>query len=132
MLARILPLLTLAIFAGVALIFYIDPDRAVASGPGCAMQKTTGIHCPGCGGTRAVGHIARGDFLAAASSNLVVFIFFPVVLYSLISYSINIWTRWRVPYLPTKATPWIVLGVLMLIYAILRNLPMEPFSHLAP
>ncbi len=41
----------------------------------CLVQRTLGIYCPGCGGTRAVAAFLRGDFLTS-------FICHPLVLYT--------------------------------------------------
>lgn len=41
----------------------------------CLVQRMLGIYCPGCGGTRAVTALLRGDFLAS-------FICHPLVLYT--------------------------------------------------
>lgn len=42
--------------------------------PGCLFLRLTGYYCPGCGGTRAVISLFRGDFLQS-------FLYHPVVLY---------------------------------------------------
>lgn len=41
----------------------------------CVVQSTLGIYCPGCGGTRAVAALLRGDFLGS-------FLCHPLVLYT--------------------------------------------------
>ncbi len=41
----------------------------------CAVQTLLGIYCPGCGGTRAVSALLRGDFLTS-------FLCHPLVLYT--------------------------------------------------
>lgn len=38
--------------------------------PGCWFRRWTGLSCPGCGGTRAVGALLRGDVVAAFRHNL--------------------------------------------------------------
>ncbi len=41
----------------------------------CMVQSVLGVYCPGCGGTRAVSALLRGDFLGS-------FICHPLVLYT--------------------------------------------------
>lgn len=38
--------------------------------PGCWFRRLTGLSCPGCGGTRAVGALLSGDVVAAFRYNL--------------------------------------------------------------
>ena len=44
--------------------------------PFCIFHRLTGLYCPGCGGTRAVMALFRGDLKAS-------FIYHPLVLYGL-------------------------------------------------
>jgi hypothetical protein len=38
----------------------------------CSFHAVTGLYCPGCGGTRAVCSLARGDFLASVRQHFFV------------------------------------------------------------
>lgn len=38
--------------------------------PGCSFRRLTGLSCPGCGGTRAVHALLHGDWQAAWSYNM--------------------------------------------------------------
>ena len=58
----------LALFA---LVIYIFGTQILELVPPCAFHKITGFYCPGCGGTRAVFSLARGEF-------------HPIVIYTLI------------------------------------------------
>lgn len=86
----------------------------------CTLNMLTGIHCPGCGGTRSVKALLNGDILLAMRNNIVV----PFgVLAGLCFYAeivADIFGK-KVKLLPRK--PWIwwtVLGAFM-IYFIARN-----------
>lgn len=48
--------------------------------PPCLFHKWTGYYCPGCGGTRAVKALLRGDVIRS-------FFYHPVVLYGAVLYS---------------------------------------------
>lgn len=104
----------------------------------CLLHATTGLACPLCGGLRAVGYLAHGDVLAAASSNLLVV----AVVLPLLAIG---WVRWvwhaarRRPALPLLATllpsrrhQLTALG-LFVAFAVWRNVPELPISGwLAP
>lgn len=47
--------------------------------PECAFYSMTGIVCPGCGGTRAVRFLLKGDVVRS-------FMYHPFVIYCLVSY----------------------------------------------
>ena len=47
--------------------------------PPCVFHKWTGYYCPGCGGTRAVKALLRGDVIGS-------FFYHPVVLYGAVLY----------------------------------------------
>ena len=47
-------------YVGLRVVLHIDVLRLL---PTCPFYATTGYYCPGCGGTRAVFALARGDVL---------------------------------------------------------------------
>lgn len=65
------PVLTL----GAAIVGAAGASRVLSSGvsvPGCPFQALTGVDCPGCGTTRCLMALGRGDLWQAASHNLLV------------------------------------------------------------
>ncbi len=98
--------------------------------PGCLFQKLTGLYCAGCGMTRAVLLLMRGDIAGAFRMNLLGMLLVPglaaFTLYAAILHirgkSIPPWPNWVF---------WILGGVILL-FALLRNLPLAPFTWLAP
>lgn len=106
-----------------------DPHQHGAWGfcPSAAM----GIYCPGCGGLRAVNDLTHGDIGAAASSNLMLLLALPVVIFVLGRWAWDSWTGRERAYRPR-----VVLGVTaaycvaLAVFTVLRNLPVG--SWLAP
>lgn len=90
-----------------------------------------GISCPGCGGLRAVNDLTHLELGAAASSNLLLVLALPLVLYALGRWAVGAWTghRWA---LSQRAMILTTAGVLtaMAVFTVLRNLPAG--SWLAP
>ncbi len=100
--------------------------------PPCLLHSMTGLHCPGCGATRAAHSLLHGQFAQALAYNALFVLLLPLILY----------TVWRLWYscltnrpLPPDQTPmwltYILCGV-VLLFGLLRNLPFEPFVSLAP
>lgn len=122
-------LLVLASVAGLLVAVRLLP-ALVRAVPACVLHKLTGLHCPGCGGTRCVVRLSQGDLGGAMAMN-------PLV----VSYLLGLvaWLAYgacreavgkRPPALPSW-TGWL-LGGGVLVFGILRNLPWWPFTLLAP
>jgi hypothetical protein len=99
----------------------------------CPLHATTGLWCPGCGLTRAVGQLWRGDVLAALGANVLV----PFV----IMFVGAAWLEWtasslgrRRPRLVERlpAGAWWTLGAVALLFAVARNTPTSVGRALAP
>ena len=62
------------------LYFYMERifDKLVKPLPPCVFHEFTGLYCPGCGGTRAVRFLIRGNVEKS-------FIYNPIVLYTVIA-----------------------------------------------
>lgn len=107
-------------------------------GPGgmpwfCPFHELTGLHCPGCGMTRAVYALLHGDFMQAMRMNGVGIFLLPVALVGL-SLEAAGWVRgrplaWRIP---VGRRGSLALLLLVTGFWLLRNLPWWPFNLLAP
>jgi hypothetical protein len=113
-------------------VYLHDPARGGAFLP-CPFHRITGLWCPGCGMTRAFHHLLHGDVGGALGLNLL----FPVVVV-LVGYTWFAWL-WRAlghrPLPTLQRVPngvWTASIVIGLVYGVLRNLPMAPFTALAP
>lgn len=63
---------------GVVLLWITD-YRIISWFPPCAFFTRTGLYCPGCGGTRALKSLLRGDIIRA-------FLYHPFVVYFAFAY----------------------------------------------
>jgi hypothetical protein len=62
----------LAGLAGLLLLHAWVPAPGIRSSV-CLLRRLTGIPCPGCGMTRALAHLAKGEWAAAAADHLLAF-----------------------------------------------------------
>ncbi|MGQ9663025.1 MAG: DUF2752 domain-containing protein [Kiritimatiellia bacterium] len=113
---RTFGLVVLLGLAGVVFLFCFDP-AATWWYPRCILHSVTGLYCAGCGAQRSVHLLLHGRIGAALRANALVVIGIPVGL---------VWWRFRV-----KAAPWMVLTAVVL-FALLRNMPIWPFTLLVP
>ncbi|HVJ45339.1 MAG TPA: DUF2752 domain-containing protein [Luteolibacter sp.] len=101
--------------------------------PGCLFHRVTGLHCPGCGMTRATYAALHGNFGLAFRMNPVGVILLPIAL-GVLGIQIIGWVRGkRLNWFPetTPKLAW-ALAILVIVFWILRNIPCWPFTLLAP
>lgn len=99
--------------------------------PPCRLHEATGLHCPGCGGTRCLRALADGNLDAALNSNLLLVGLGLVAALLLLLLCLREWTgRPRLPGVRSWHA-WLLVG-LVVGFGILRNLPQWPFHLLAP
>jgi len=130
--AKIRFLAAFALPVALAVIWLLAVNKPVEGGlfPPCLFHLATGLHCPGCGGTRAAHLLLHGDLLGALRQN----VFFVAVLPLAALYIFSL-TRfaatgvWKEPIVSGKKATTII-AVLVIGFAILRNLP--GFEFLAP
>lgn len=131
--------------AGAAYVATNDPSAVGSRFPACTFRTWTGLWCPGCGLTRAAHELFTGDVGAALGYN----VFVPVAL---IGIAVAWWAwcsaAWGVTFMPRRVVAWVgesgtrrrrhadlalwCLFALLIAYGVLRNVPIKPFTALAP
>jgi len=101
--------------------------------PPCLFYKATGLHCVGCGMTRATHAALNGRFLEAFLHNPLGVVLLPIAGLG-IALELVAWVRENPGGLRLRARPrvlwllvWLVVG-----FWIFRNIPFWPFTILAP
>lgn len=115
----------LAAPAAVAFAWYLAAHKPGETGllPPCLFHLTTGLHCPGCGGTRAAYLALHGDLSGALRQNAFFIALMPLVavyLFALTRYAAT--GTWAPPKI-TGRNLTVVITVFVIGFAILRNLP---------
>jgi hypothetical protein len=111
-----------------AYISTVDPNHSSAY-PQCPTKLLTGLDCPMCGATRAVHSLLQGNLVGAMDHNLLFVLLLPFMAYGFVA-----WTATRMGH-PMKPVPiaskkvWIPLAVVMVAFAVVRNLPGPTAFH---
>lgn len=100
----------------------------------CPLNQATGLYCPGCGNTRALHALVHLDLIGMLNYNLLFPFVFLILGWLLAGEYLNLLLGHRVLWLP-KRVPAILLILFCFVvtaFTILRNVPVYPFTILAP
>lgn len=119
------PVATIAGLAAATVALNLRDPHVGGSWGICPLQAVTGIYCPGCGGLRAVNDLTNGDLAGAASSNLLLVVLMPVAVLFLGRWALDAWRgrRRELPSPRAATLQWTAVGLVMLGFMVLRNLP---------
>lgn len=129
---RIAAAAMVALAACAAAVLYLGDPTHPGLFPPCPLHALTGIYCPGCGSTRALHELLHGNLRAAAGFNVATLFALPFVLYSGVSYVFFALRGRRLPAFDLPGPAIYALGALLVVFAVLRNIPHAPFTLLAP
>jgi len=117
-----------AVIGAGLILFWFDPAQYRLY-PFCFFHEATGLHCPGCGGTRALHQLLRGNVMAALHLNALVVVSLPLLAWLGIRFAMGQFNQ-RPP-TPIVSLSWLwLLLALAVAFSVLRNLP--SFTWLAP
>lgn len=99
----------------------------------CPSKTILGFNCPGCGSQRLIHHLLNFEFGQAFRYNPLLFIGLPFVGFILVQFISNtiFGTNYRTKLFYNNKFVLFIF-ILLLLYAVLRNIPFEPFTYLAP
>jgi len=112
-------------------LYVFDPASSGVY-PTCPFLALTGCYCPGCGTLRALHQLTHGHLISALDLNLLMMLSLPFVGYFFASQAmLAVKGRPLRTFFVGPTLIWMLLGFI-LVYWMLRNIPVYPFSLLAP
>ena len=110
-------------------IFWNPSDTNVF--PKCPFYVATGIYCPGCGSQRAAHQILNGNIIEGIRHNYMIALLAIVLLYQGFIYVMNELLGKSITNLLHKSKITMSILFLVLLFWILRNINVFPFTELA-
>lgn len=124
---------TAVIFSVLASLIYIylnDPSKPDFFP--CLTYNYLGIYCAGCGSSRAIHQLLHGNFVLAFRYNPLMLLSMLFFLYAGAKIQINrLLGRTPPRFFATSASVYTAL-IILVLYTVLRNLPIFPLTLLAP
>ena len=131
---KLLNFALMALFlGGIFILYYLFNPSENNFFLSCPFKYTTGYYCPGCGSQRAIHQLAHGNIISALGFNPLMVLSLPIVIYGL---GIKAWnylyqTQYRVGLFSSNIFIYTFFTI-VLLYWILRNIPVSPFTFLSP
>jgi len=121
----------LSLVGGSAMVAYFDPNKANLF-PVCPLFTLTGFACPGCGLTRGFHALFHGDIVTAIDFNAMVPIWAVIIAWVFVSLLLLTVRGAGLKMWPTNPRFLWVMMIGMVIFGVLRNIPVYPLTILFP
>jgi hypothetical protein len=115
---------SLVLMAGGAVVLFLFDPSGNSYYPSCPLHELTGWSCPGCGSLRAMHQLTHGNIAAAFRFNPLLVILLPVVGWLIFREYMRLLTGKKLPGLVTYPACGWALAVVVVLFGILRNLPL--------
>lgn len=120
------------IFFGIlALYLFWNPSDSNIF-PKCPFYSLSGIYCPGCGSQRAAHKMLNGNIIEGIRHNYLIALLVLVLLYQSFIYIMNSALNKEVTNLLHKSKVTLGILITVILFWILRNIDIFPFTELAP
>jgi hypothetical protein len=114
---------------GCVVVGIVDPNQTQLL-PACAFKAATGRDCPGCGMTRGLHALLRGDVVRAMNHNLLLV---AILVATGVYFGWNAIARRtgkRQLHFKFRRSTWFAIGFAVFAFWVVRNLPWTPFEWL--
>ncbi len=127
---RFLRISILLVAAGALLLlyFFVEPKNGIL--PKCFFHELTGLYCPGCGVQRSFHALLNGHVLIAIDYNLLFILFLPLIIFFILAFSLG--RKHPATSFIYKPVFSFTVVIVVVSFWVLRNIPVTPFSWLAP
>lgn len=120
----------LIIAAGAVLLLYFFVEPKNGNLPKCFFHELTGLYCPGCGVQRSFHALLHGHVLTAIDYNLLFILFLPLIIYFTLSFVLG--NKYSSSSFIYRSAFSFTVVIVVVSFWVLRNIPVTPFSWLAP
>ena len=120
-----------ALIGGSTVVAYFDPTKTHMF-PVCPLYAMTGFACPGCGLTRAFHALFHGDIVTAIDFNLLTPMWAAIFGYLVVSLIFVVIRGKGLPMWATSPRFLAVFAGVLLVFGVVRNIPIYPFTILFP
>src|SRR6186997_1087256 len=118
------------IAAGAILLLYFFVEPKNGNLPKCFFHELTGLYCPGCGGQRSLHALLNGHILRAIDYNLLFIVLLPLIIYFMYMFITGKkYSKASIIYHPKFS---FLIAIVVVSFWMFRNIPVKPFSFLAP
>jgi uncharacterized membrane protein len=121
----------LVFFLILALYIFWNPSDSNLF-PKCPFYSLTGIYCPGCGSQRAAHQILNGHIIEGLRHNYLIGLLAIVLLYQGFIYIMNDLLNKHIPNVLHQSKVTLGILIAVILFWILRNINLFPFTELAP
>lgn len=121
----------IAMAVGSAFVAYFDPVKANFF-PVCPLLSMTGYACPGCGLTRGFHALFHGDVVTALDFNALVPVWAMVFGYVFVSFVVLAVRGRGLVMWPTRPVFLSLFLIVLVVFGVLRNVPIYPLTALFP
>ncbi|MBT8254618.1 MAG: DUF2752 domain-containing protein [Bacteroidia bacterium] len=121
----------ISVLAALLLYLTIDPSKS-ALFPKCPFLMFTGFYCPGCGSQRAIHHLLNGEIISGLQYNLLIVLLIAVLSYIFIRQGMQLVFKFQSKNILHYPVITQSVLIVVILFWILRNITVYPFSLLAP
>jgi hypothetical protein len=121
----------IGIAGGTTMVAAYDPTQ-VHFFPLCPLYELTGFACPGCGLTRGFHALFHGDVPTALGFNALLPVWAVIISYGWVSLLLYAIRGKGLPMWPTNPNFLWTFMIVLLVFGVLRNIPVYPFTLLFP
>lgn len=120
------------VFLGIlSLYFFYNPSDSDLF-PKCPFYVATGLYCPGCGSQRAIHEIITGNILKGLGYNLLLVVVFLVLGYQGVILILKLFGKKLTKNILHRSITTYAILIFVILFWILRNINIFPFTELAP
>jgi hypothetical protein len=124
-------LLLLTSVSFITLFYFWNPENNILF-PKCLFYSATNLYCPGCGSQRAIHQILHGHIFTGLKYNYLIGFLTLVLGYMLYVFIIKEYFKKPIKNVFHKPIATKLILLVVILFWILRNIPIYPFNILAP